>query len=329
MLGDHPVELVYIAGFEQPDSVPIRAEVTGAPPPQAPAAQAPANDLMLVRARPDGLAAFENALNLFFADVPQVEIEVKVVEYSTADSLSFGVAMLSKDTPSSVKSVSSGSLIKSITSQFPLSAPFLGSSSLSDRGIITLGGIHDNVELNAALELLASNNIADILSSPKLVVRNGGLATVATETELPFPKAKITSSGQNVTTDIEFKKTGIQLNIRPIIAGTQTVILQIYAKVSAVTSFAATEPVPTPIISAREVVSSVHVTNGKTTVIGGLVTDSTFESEVKIPVLGDIPILGYLFRSTSTQQSRTTLEFHITPRIIQGQTGVSAAPVGS
>lgn len=325
MLGAHAAELTYIANFERPDYIPIRNPVTGAAPPNT---ETLGNDLLLVKAEVEGLAAFEDALNLFFADVPQVEIEVKVVEYSTSDSLSFGVGLVGEDIPSSIKSVNSGALIKNITSQFPLSAPFFGGSSLTDRGIITLGGIHDNVELNAALELLATNNVADILSNPKLVVRNGGLATVSTTTSIPFPTAKITSSGQNVVTDIGFKDTGITLNIRPVIAGTQTVILQIYAQVAAVTGFAETDPVPTPIISTREVVSSVHVTNGKTTVIGGLVTDTTFESEQKIPILGDIPILGYLFRSSTTQQSRTTLEFHITPRVLQGQSGVSVAPIG-
>ena len=69
---------------------------------------------------------------------------------------------------------------------------------------------------------------------------------------------------------------------------------------------------------------TVHVPAGKTTVIGGLVQKSTFDSERKVPILGDIPILGYLFRSTSSQTTETTLAFHITPRIIQGAQGMSS-----
>jgi type II secretory pathway component GspD/PulD (secretin) len=113
-----------------------------------------------------------------------------------------------------------------------------------------------------------------------------------------------------------------------VIAGTQTVILQVYANVSAVTAFAATDPVPTPIISSREVLTSVHVGEGKTTVIGGLVSRSTLRIETKFPILGDIPILGYLFRSTSEKTERTTLQFHITPRIIQGPRGFQDGAVG-
>ena len=109
-----------------------------------------------------------------------------------------------------------------------------------------------------------------------------------------------------------------------MIAGTETVILQVYADVSAVTAFASTDPVDTPIISSRVAITTVHVPAGKTTVIGGLIQESTFESERKVPILGDIPILGYLFRSTSSQTTETTLAFHITPRIIQGAQGMTS-----
>jgi len=325
MVGDNQVELIVIKNFEQPEGVAIKTAVSGQLPPQIPIGSG--QDLVLVTAKVGGLAAFENALNLFFANIPQVEIEVKVVEYSTTDTLSFGIIPTNANTPS-LNQLKPDRLIKNITSQFPLAAPLVGGTSIGDRGIITLGGIHDSWDLNATLQLLEANSIADVLSSPKMVVRNGGVASVNTTSEIPYPKAKITSSGQNITADISFKPVGITLNIRPVIAGTDTVILQVYAKVSSVTGFAATSPVQTPIISTREAVTSVHVTNGKTTVIGGLKTKTQFDQEQKIPILGDIPILGYLFRSTSTQTAETTLEFHITPRIIQGSQGFSAGPIG-
>ncbi len=69
-----------------------------------------------------------------------------------------------------------------------------------------------------------------------------------------------------------FKPVGITLGIRPVIAGTETVILQIHADVSAVTGFASTDPIGTPIVSTLTAVTSVHVPNCKSTVIGGLRT---------------------------------------------------------
>jgi len=147
-------------------------------------------------------------------------------------------------------------------------------------------------------------------------VRNGGVAAISTLTQVPFPKAKISQLGTEVATDIEFKPVGVKMNIIPMIAGTDSVILQVYADVSAVTGFADTQPVSTPITSTRTAITTVYLRDGYTLVIGGLKSQTKFETETKVPLLGDIPILGFLFRSTSTSHNETTLEFHITPRIV-------------
>lgn len=313
---ENEVEIIFIESFEQFENAALRANPTV----QAKLdASKSANSLLLVTARPEALSAFERALNQFYAYIPQVEIEVKVVEYATSDTINFGVTPIDANTPL-LQNLKSGRLIQQITADFPLSAPLTGSSSIENRGLITLGGIHDSWELNAVLELLQTNNVADVKSQPRMVVRNGGLATVSTLTAQPFPKARI--SNQTVTTtDINFQDVGIVMDIRPEIAGTETVVLNIYVSVSAITGFAATDPVPTPIVSTRQAATSVHLKEGEATVIGGLVSEATVDLETKIPILGDIPILGYLFRSTSNQRSKTTLEFLITPRILTGPRG--------
>lgn len=324
MLGGHRVEFLYITKFETPEGVSIVPPVTTTA--QRPASSNSSNDLVLVTADPDGLAAFEGALDLFYANIPQVEIEVKVVEYTTTEGLAIGVDQIDAGVSGgpvipSIDNLSSDKLVENIINRFPLNPPLVGSATTGDRGIIALGGIHDTWQLNAQLQLLETRGVVDVLSSPKMMVRNGGTASVVTRTDLPFPQAQISNSGQNITANIVFKPVGITLNIRPVIAGTQTVVLQIFASVSAVTSFAATDPVATPIISSREVLTSVHLEDGRTTVIGGLVSRSTLTNETKFPILGDIPILGYLFRSTSETTERTTLQFHITPHIVQGPRG--------
>jgi general secretion pathway protein D len=200
---------------------------------------------------------------------------------------------------------------------FPLRAPTVGSSPVTDNSRFTLGGIHESWELNAVLEALEANNLADITNTPKLVVRNGGVASISTLTQFPFPKAKISQLGTEVATDIEFKPVGVKMNIVPVIAGTDSVILQVYADVSAITQFAATEPVNTPIVSQRTAVTTVYLRDNFTLVIGGLQAKTLFESETKVPILGDIPLLGFLFRSTSRQRSTTNVEFHITPHIVK------------
>ena len=143
-----------------------------------------------------------------------------------------------------------------------------------------------------------------------------GVAAISTTTDVPFPKARIDQLGANVATDIAFKPVGVKMNIIPVIAGTDTVILQIYADVSAVTNFAATEPVVTPVTSNRTAVTTVYLRHNHSLVIGGLNSKSTIDSESKVPILGDIPLLGFLFRSTSKTQQETKVDFIITPRIV-------------
>lgn len=317
MLGaDNQVEIIFLKDFEPVQNAVPRVNQNN---PANLSGPAKPNSLLLVSARPEGLSAFERTLNQFYANIPQVEIEVKVVEYATSDSVNFGATQFDTNTPL-LQNLKSGRLIQQISSSFPLSAPLSGQSSITDRGLIALGGIHDSWELNAVLEVLETNNVADVKTQPRMVVRNGGAATVSTVTAQPFPKAKI--SNQTVTTtDISFQDVGVIMDIRPEIAGTDTVVLNIYVSVSAVTGFAATEPVPTPIVSTRVATTSVHLREGESTVIGGLVSESTVDLEAKIPLLGDIPILGYLFRSTSTQRSKNSLEFVITPHILVGSRG--------
>ena len=165
--------------------------------------------------------------------------------------------------------------------------------------------------------MLEANNLADITSSPKMVVRNGGVAAISTLTQVPYPKAKFSQLGSEVATDITFQPVGVRMNIIPVIAGTDSVILQVFADVSAITSFADTEPIVTPVTSQRSAVTTVYLKDGHTLVIGGLKSKTQFESETKVPILGDIPVLGFLFRSTSTVRNDTTVEFHITPRIVE------------
>ncbi|MCA8954624.1 MAG: type II and III secretion system protein [Planctomycetes bacterium] len=327
MLGDNSIEVRYLKDFEVvPGALGGQVKWPQGPVLPVNSPEKESNDLLVVTAKPQALKAFEDALNLFYSNVPQVEIEVKVVEFSTSESTAFGTGGDPTGNPNSAApgkttNRQSGRLVREIISAFPLVPPVGG--GVNSRGLITLGGIHDGWELETTIQALQAQGKADVLSSPRLVVRNGGTASISTSTDVPFPQAKVTVN-QVSSTNISFKPVGITLGIKPVIAGTDTVILQIHADVSAVTGFADTDPIDTPIVSRRTAVTSVHVPNNKTTIIGGLRTTSSFENEAKIPLLGDIPILGFLFRSTTTQTTESELKFFITPRIRIGDQDVLA-----
>lgn len=326
MLGGRQVEVTYLAQFEAVRGVRIvddpRPNTIGAVTGEAVAPDPNKGldvALLLVTGDEASLTAFEGALDLFYTSIPQVEITVQVIEYSTADALAFGVTGIDTGAgaPPNLANLSSGQLVQAYTSIFPLRQPLVGASPVTDVGLFTLGGIHDSWELNMVLEALEANNLADIQSSPKLVVRNGGVAAISTLTQIPVPKAKINQLGSQVATDIEFKPVGVKMNIVPVIAGTDSVLLQVFADVSLVTAFANTDPVVTPIVSNRTAVTSVYLRNQHSLVIGGLKSITQIESETKVPILGDIPLLGFLFRSTSSSREETSVAFQITPRIVE------------
>lgn len=335
MLRDHEVEVTFVPDFEVLGGIRIvdppgpnqPGAVTGDPPDNSRYKMAPSVGLALVSGKPSALAAFEATMDLFYTSIPQIEISVQVVEYQTADALAFGVAGIDavNNSVPILQNLSSGQLVRSYSSVFPLRPPTVGSSPVTDISRFTLGGIHDSWALNAVIEALEANNLADVTNTPKLVVRNGGVASISTLTQFPFPKAKISQLGTEVATDIEFKPVGVKMNIVPVLAGTDSVILQVYADVSAITQFVPTLPVNTPIVSQRSAVTTVYLKDGFTLVIGGLQAKTLFESETKVPILGDIPVLGFLFRSTSIQHSNTNVEFHITPRIVKDR-GTPATP---
>ena len=85
---------------------------------------------------------------------------------------------------------------------------------------------------------------------------------------MPFPKARISQLGAEVAQEIEFKPVGVKMNIVPIIAGTDSVILQVWADVSAVTSFAQTDPIATPITATRSAMTTVYLRDDHTLVMG-------------------------------------------------------------
>jgi type II secretory pathway component GspD/PulD (secretin) len=135
--------------------------------------------------------------------------------------------------------------------------------------------------------------------------------------------------GNQTTVTTAFEKTGITLDITPQLVGRDYVQLQIKAEDSQVT-----ERIPgpsgslNPVISTRSASTDVSVRDGETIIIGGLLSSSTIESKTGLPIVSDIPLLGYLFSSTRTQEVKSELVFFITPRIIKQKEHTVILPPG-
>jgi type II secretory pathway component GspD/PulD (secretin) len=132
----------------------------------------------------------------------------------------------------------------------------------------------------------------------------------------------VESRGSQTFVRTKFEDTGIKLNITPEFIGREHVRLKVKPEVSVVIDYITLEGgVQSPVISTRNADTTVTVRDGETLIIGGLLSTTTIEDRTSLPLLGDIPVLGYLFGSTQKKDVKTELVFFITPRIVRPRTG--------
>lgn len=173
-------------------------------------------------------------------------------------------------------------------------------------------------EITSRINYLATTGDAVTLAEPKLSCRNGGVAKFLAGGEVPYPVT--TSLGQ---TNVEFKEYGIRLNISPVADPTGFIAAKILAEVSQIDPSVTVRDVPGLITRRTE--TEMNVREGETIVISGLLNGETSRDVDKIPGLGDIPILGWLFKSENFRNQLTELVIFVTPRISDPASPVDAA----
>jgi pilus assembly protein CpaC len=170
----------------------------------------------------------------------------------------------------------------------------------------------------AAIRLLEQEGLARILAEPRLVTQSGQEARFLAGGEFPIPVA----TGFNQVS-IEFKEFGVSLAFTPIVMGDGRISLRVAPSVSEIAS---TSVIPAgivgtnfvvPNLSTRKLQTTVQLHDGQTLALAGLLQDSLRENVSKVPGLGDLPILGALFRSSSFRQQKTDLLVAVTPRLVK------------
>lgn len=165
--------------------------------------------------------------------------------------------------------------------------------------------------LNLELSALQADGKGKIISNPRVLTANQMEATIESGTEIPYLQA--TSSG---AASVAFKKAVLSLKVKPQITPDDNIMMDIKVnKDSALPASAATGNIPP--ISTKQISTQVLVENGGTVVIGGIYQQTQNDSVTKVPLLGDIPVLGYLFRSKGIQDDKSELLIFVTPRIMK------------
>jgi len=180
----------------------------------------------------------------------------------------------------------------------------------------------DRAPLAAQLNLLAEKNRANILAQPNILVNDGEEAHILVGGEVPIPVPQV-GAGAGAVITIEYKEFGVQLTVQPTIVdserGHRKINLKLTPEVSSIdaASSITVSGISVPGFRTRRTETIVNVDPGSTLVIGGLIQRDVSEIRRKIPLLGDIPIIGQLFRSKQFVEGKTDLMIMVTPEILE------------
>ncbi|MDU1877480.1 MAG: type II secretion system secretin GspD [Citrobacter sp.] len=166
------------------------------------------------------------------------------------------------------------------------------------------------------LTAISSDSKNDILSTPSIVTLDNKEASFNVGQDVPVLSGSQTTSGDNIYSTVERKTVGTKLKVTPQINEGDSVLMEIEQEVSSVDSSANSSDLG-PTFNTRTIQNAVLVKSGETVVLGGLMDDSSKETIEKVPFLGDIPLVGQLFRYTDNEKSKRNLMVFIRPTIIR------------
>lgn len=241
-------------------------------------------------------------------DVPavQVLIEATIAEVTLTDDLAYGVRWFFENAESSLDFSESGSL----------GPVFPG---------LNYSFIDDNV--GVALNTLSSVTDVTVLSAPSIVVLNNQSANLQVGDEVPIVTQQaqaVVDGDAPIVSTLQLRETGVILEVSPRINASDVVVLDVTQEVSDVVA-TTTSGIDSPTIQQRRFTSTVQVRDKGTVALGGLIRETYTDSASGVPVLKDIPLLGYAFKSRDITKRRTELIVFLTPHIIRTESDAQNA----
>ncbi len=236
----------------------------------------------------------------------QVLIEGKIVEASESFSRRFNSSL--------------GTNIAWRTGQTSFNLPLSSGGDVAGNGVLRFSAtrIPGIGSLNAALGLAQVEDSIEILSSPRIITLNNEPANIQQTTKIPVVRSTQTTTG--TTSEPQYIDVKLSLDVTPQVTNDNSVILTLSVNRD-IPGAAVSSAGAAPGIESRSAKTKVMVKNGQTAVVGGIYQLDNSEGEGKVPVLGDIPVLGWLFKSTNKNRKKNELMIFVTPEILtQSQT---------
>lgn len=294
---------------------------------------------LVITAQPDIMNALQDVIAQLDIRRAQVLIEALIVEMGEGDGVNLGVQWGNLDTGAMIQYGNTGASIGQVmvgleeakdttktTAVYDDQGDFVRNETTTEEGDYStlasaLAGVNGAAvsvvmgDWTALISAVATDSNSNILSSPSITVMDNGEASFIVGEEVPVLTGSTAgSSNDNPFQTVDRKEVGIKLKVVPQINEGDSVQLNIEQEVSNVLGANGAVDVR---FAKRQLNTSVIVQDGQMLVLGGLIDERALESESKVPLLGDIPVLGHLFKSTSTQVDKRNLMVFIKPTIIR------------
>ncbi len=280
------------------------------------------NNALLVDASPKDFELVKQLVSQLDQVVQQVMVEILIVEVGVGRNLDLGVDWSTIEAPEEGRTTIIGRSRPGQTDAINdlLSGLFPQGLSLGvARGTFIDAEGRVQPRIPFLLRALSENRDVKILSNIPLWAQNNLESSVSVVENIPILRSTIVGgagTARDVIQNIERMDVGIRLNVTPYINPDQDVRMKLNPVIEAIIDEGPPDTQFAPTIAKREVSTTVTIPNKSTVVISGLIREDQIRAVSKVPLLGDIPLLGHLFRNTSTRAQRTNLLIFVTPHIV-------------
>ncbi len=280
-----------------------------------------ATNSLVIIANPQDYEILKSVIEKLDVRRPQVLVEALVVEMTYDRALELGVEWRSTNDPTTSDfSVVGGTNFGEIAGIANLgTSPVVGASGLflaAIDGTITLNG-EEFANIAALIRTLQTKGDVNVLSTPHLLTTDNEEAEIIVSDNIPFQTSQKFDSNGNPIFTFEYRDVGLTLRFTPQINDDNYVKLKLFQEISQVLSFTTGTSTNAPSTTRRSAKTTVVTRDGSTIVIGGLIQDNDEYNVSSVPCLGDLPLLGYLFRVERKTKRKTNLLIFLTPHVIK------------
>ena len=287
------------------------------------------SDLVIISDDKTHIARLKQIAESIDRPVRQVLVSASVVEFQITDGFEKDLSLQYNQfanmdqiptLPGGAVSTGAGVADKTLSSAF--AARMLDAILPSGGNPATLSGSssyiyydpNEQAIFSSFLTFLEQNGTAQILSSPSLVMRRGHTANILSGEDIPITESNVGSGGTSFS--IEYKSVGIKLRVTPESIFKDRVVLEVSPEVSNIIRYEDSAAGRNPVVAIRNASTMLEMKDSYMVSIGGLLREEQIESHSRVPLLGDIPLLGTLFRYTNTESTRSQLVIFLTVKIL-------------